>query len=188
MTASSPRLAPGSPRGRRLSRRDGAAGLALSLAAAGELAGLRALLARSPELARAEDPNGRTPLHVAAASGHAPAVEELLARGADPAAKDRDGRTPAADAAAAGYIDALRVLADADAPLPGRLRPAHLRPAAVLARDLTGAAAHGDARAARVLVAAFGANGECCFHAFLRAPCYMQTRSNSFGSLIFVSQ
>lgn len=161
MTATSPRLAPGSPRGRRLSRRDGAAGLALSLAAAGELAGLRGLLARAPELSRAADPAGRTPLHVAAANGRAAAVAELLARGADPAVKDHDGRTPAADAAAAGHIDALRVLADADAPLPGRLRPSHLRPAAALARDLAGAAAHGDTRAARVLVAAFGANGKC---------------------------
>ena len=38
--------------------------------------------------------NGRTPLHSAAAFGHAACVKELLALGADPEAKADDGSKP----------------------------------------------------------------------------------------------
>ncbi|MBU6247327.1 MAG: ankyrin repeat domain-containing protein [Xanthomonadaceae bacterium] len=68
-------------------------------------------------LDRGADPFGpdarqRTPLHLAAGSGHAVMVDALLARGCDPNARDGQGRTPlfAALAGGAGALPIIRSL------------------------------------------------------------------------------
>ena len=65
------------------------------------------------------DYDHRSPLHLAAAEGHADAVRALLAAGAAPWALDRWGRTPADEARAAGSSPVLAVLAELK-PLPAR--------------------------------------------------------------------
>ena len=64
-------------------------------AAVGRTRGLEELLDADPELVRATSPDGFTALHLAARFDECGAVELLLERGADPAARDADGRTPA---------------------------------------------------------------------------------------------
>jgi ankyrin repeat protein len=64
-------------------------------AAVGRTRGLEELLDAEPELARARSPEGTTALHLAARFDQKDAVELLLERGADRAARDADGRTPA---------------------------------------------------------------------------------------------
>ena len=62
---------------------------------------------------RAADVAGRTPLHAAAAGGHAGISARLLAAEAPPAAVDRGGRTPLHWAALNGHGSTVGVLADA---------------------------------------------------------------------------
>lgn len=64
-------------------------------AAVGRTRGLAELLDAEPELAQARSADGSTALHLAARYDQRDAVELLLQRGADPAARDADGRTPA---------------------------------------------------------------------------------------------
>lgn len=73
-------------------------------AAVGRTRGLQALLEDDPELVQAQRPDGSTALHLAARFDQADAVELLLNRGADPAARDAEGRTPA-DVASDGTRD-----------------------------------------------------------------------------------
>jgi hypothetical protein len=47
--------------------------------------------------------DGRTPLHLASAEGHADLVRYIIAAGGRPDARDRWGRTPLADAVAEGH-------------------------------------------------------------------------------------
>ena len=61
------------------------------------------LLAADESLVRACDRNGRTPLHVAAASGSETLVAWLLAKGASPRKTDLDGLTPLDRAALAAH-------------------------------------------------------------------------------------
>mmetsp|Transcript_3789 Transcript_3789/g.7054 ORF Transcript_3789/g.7054 Transcript_3789/m.7054 type:complete len:211 (-) Transcript_3789:747-1379(-) len=63
----------------------------LSLAAAGDAAGLTTLLENWPEGATWSDPEGTTALHVAADRGEVEACVALLGAGADANAEDRDG-------------------------------------------------------------------------------------------------
>lgn len=128
----------------------------LQLAADGHVVALRVLLGRSPSLARVANDIARTPLHVAAAEGHAHIVRLLLQTGADGGARDAYGRTPADEAIRAGHVLVLRVLAFFDAPcapLASRLY-ADTAPC----RALFDAAAAGDVRAATVAVLVFGAH------------------------------
>ncbi|CAD6570910.1 MAG: hypothetical protein TREMPRED_000061 [Tremellales sp. Tagirdzhanova-0007] len=53
---------------------------------------------------------GSTPLHFAAANGHAPIVQILLTCGATPDKSDKNGMTPEALAEVNGHIDVIRVL------------------------------------------------------------------------------
>ena len=68
-------------------------GLMLEFAKTGNVAGIRTLLAAGADV-DAADASGFTPLHVAAAQGHADAVKALLAAGAYPEAETEGGVTP----------------------------------------------------------------------------------------------
>ena len=88
--------------------------------AAGDVATLRDLLARDPELVRQTDPRGRhsgwTGLHTAAQGAHADVVRLLLQHGADPNAREAgDNTSPLFWAAAAGEPETVRALLDAGA-------------------------------------------------------------------------
>jgi ankyrin repeat protein len=83
-------------------------------ARAGDLVTLEALLSKDPDLVNAVDENGRTPLHMAAATGQEEAVRLLLQRGADVNAADAAGMS-AVDFAffaerASGTADLTRLL------------------------------------------------------------------------------
>ncbi|KAG2484953.1 hypothetical protein HYH03_016251 [Edaphochlamys debaryana] len=110
----------------------GAGGLApLQLAAKqGKPALIRTLLAAGAPPSPA-DPDGRTPLHLAAAKdGAEDAVKALLEAGADVNARAKDGATPLLEAARAGLLDTTTVLleagADADLAGPNGEAPAHV--------------------------------------------------------------
>ena len=66
----------------------------MAAARAGDLAGVRAELARNPELARAGNENGETALHHAANNGQVDVVLALLEAGADVDAVSGDGCRP----------------------------------------------------------------------------------------------
>ena len=61
---------------------------AFDLAQQGDIAQMKALLDKHPEVVKAIDQHGVTPLHWAIAAGSAPVVELLLAKGADVNPKD----------------------------------------------------------------------------------------------------
>jgi hypothetical protein len=78
----------------------------------GNLPALTRLLTRNPQLARAKDSDGWTPLHLAACGGHLAAMRFLVEEHrADTAAKDSDVGTPLAyarrynRAAVAAYLE-----------------------------------------------------------------------------------
>ncbi len=75
----------------------------LTAARAGDTDEVAAVLSMDNWLTAAKDGEGRTPLHLAAAGGHASTVELLLHNNADPNSVDAGGRTPLAAAEAAGH-------------------------------------------------------------------------------------
>lgn len=83
----------------------------------------------APDLVRYRDGEGRTPLHVAAASGNATVVSHLLARGADVSARELWTETPLFDAARSGSAEVVQLLIDAGAAAAARnlrgLTPLH---------------------------------------------------------------
>ena len=69
---------------------------------------------------------GITPLHMAAASGHASAIEALTAAGASPSARDITyGKTPLHEATGRGHTKAIRALVAAGASLEAGVQPLH---------------------------------------------------------------
>jgi ankyrin repeat protein len=88
-----------------------------ALAAAGDAAGARALVAAQPEVVRAP-----RPLLSAAEHGNAPAVALLLALGADPMAGGHEGVTPLHRAVQSGSLEAVEHLLAAGADVDVRER------------------------------------------------------------------
>ena len=103
-------------RGKVAQREREAAREAANAAAAGDVAGLRRVLA-SGVSPGAVDADGRTPLHVAAAKGQPDAVRYLLSRGADCNVSDNDGVTPLFDAVRCGHLELAAILRAAGAQL-----------------------------------------------------------------------
>jgi ankyrin repeat protein len=88
----------------------GAQGNIHEAARAGDLATVQAMVAKSPDLAGARDESGRTPLHLASASGHFQVVTHLLSRSVDIDAVDNTRGTALHLAAAAGHDEVVRLL------------------------------------------------------------------------------
>jgi len=115
----------------------------LTLAGVGEGELVRALLAAGADVAAGAGSEQDTPLHAAAAAGHAPVVALLLEAGAHPERPGRGGETPLALAVEAGHAAVARALlaAGADPEAGGRQGP-----------PLARAARRGDAELAALLV------------------------------------
>lgn len=78
------------------------------------------LLLASGANVHVRDPDGNTPLHLAARGGDAEVCEWLIASGADLLAANGDGSTPLHLAAAAGQVVPSMVLIAAGAPLDAK--------------------------------------------------------------------
>lgn len=76
----------------------------------GDLAKIKELLEKNPELLEARSENEKTPLHFAAQGGHKEIVELLLAKGADVNAKNSAMETPLHYAAALGHKEVVDLL------------------------------------------------------------------------------
>jgi cytohesin len=96
----------------------------------GDLATALRLLAADPYLVKSREEYKLTPLHRAAAAGHADVVRALLDRSAQVDARDYGGGTALHAAAAGGHVDAAAALldrgADPSAPDEEGLTPLHL--------------------------------------------------------------
>jgi ankyrin repeat protein len=96
-------------------RRTDTAAALRQAAEAGDMDALQALLSghtdsEPPSQIDARDGNGRTALMLATLHGRGPAVEALLAAGADPNAADEQGTTPLQAAIAGGQPDIIAAL------------------------------------------------------------------------------
>src|SRR4030042_2888319 len=82
---------------------------------AGDLAKVKALVAKDAKVVNEKDARGRTPLHFASYAGNREIVAFLIANGADVRATDPEGFTPLHWAASAGQADAAGALIAAGA-------------------------------------------------------------------------
>jgi len=78
----------------------------------GDLAALKDLIGKTPEMANTTDHKGWTPLHWAAAGGNMDAFNFLLDKGLSPTRAGTDGSTPLLIAAREGNLDIARALLD----------------------------------------------------------------------------
>jgi sulfatase modifying factor 1 len=76
----------------------------------GDLAKVKALIAKDPKLVSAKDGNGATPLHFAVAGGQKAVVEYLLSKKADVNARKNDGVTPLHIAASLGRLEIAKII------------------------------------------------------------------------------
>jgi ankyrin repeat protein len=95
----------------------------------GDLSEVEARIQADPELLQCTDPNGFTPLHLAAAYGHPRIVKLLLDHKADLVAQSNEGWTCLHAAAYGGNVDAVNLLvaqkSDVDALTAGGRTPLH---------------------------------------------------------------
>jgi ankyrin repeat protein len=73
---------------------------------------VQALVQERPELLGDQDKDGRTALHLAAATGHQEAINALIDAAADTSVKDKEGLTPLALADKCKQHEALKLLCD----------------------------------------------------------------------------
>jgi cytohesin len=85
------------------------------LVAVGELESVQSALESQPELVKARNENGRTPLHIACRSDHSAIVEYLVARGAEVNARDDYQSTPLHFAAYRNLTETIQVLLEHEA-------------------------------------------------------------------------
>lgn len=76
----------------------------------GQITAVKKLLEKSPELARATDERGNTPLHIAASIGFSEIAELLLANDADVKARNDSEITPLHTAVYGGKIECVKLL------------------------------------------------------------------------------
>jgi ankyrin repeat protein len=99
-------------------------------AAAGDLARVKALLEKNPQLLDARDETGRTPLHWACRGVHIEVVGFLVEGGADVNAQDDSAVTPLHSVASRGHVEAATVLIGKGARLDAKMydltTPLHL--------------------------------------------------------------
>ncbi len=98
----------------------GGPGGILEAATAGDVERITALLEGDPTRIHETDPDGRTPLHLAAMGGHEGAARLLVDRGSDLAALDAQGRTPLHQAAEMGSGVLVDLLVDAGSEVEAR--------------------------------------------------------------------
>jgi ankyrin repeat protein/L-ascorbate metabolism protein UlaG (beta-lactamase superfamily) len=78
----------------------------------GNLAKVQELVGKDPELVKAKDKEGETPLHAAAGAGHIAIVEYLLTKGAEIDARNNDNQNPLLHAAYYGKAPVVQLLLD----------------------------------------------------------------------------
>jgi ankyrin repeat protein len=94
----------------------------------GDLAGVKGLLEKDPQLVYAVAGADRTALHVAAFAGRKDIAELLLDKGADPKRSDARGMTPLHDAARRGYPQVAELLLARGAPVEAKTKDAGATP------------------------------------------------------------
>ena len=82
-------------------------------ASMGDVTKLKSLLEADPTLVDVYGPNGKSPLHDAAAAGQNAAVKYLLEKGADPLVADEDGNTAIGTALGNLHKDTAKIIEDA---------------------------------------------------------------------------
>jgi ankyrin repeat protein len=81
-------------------------------AAEGNLAKVKELVEKNPELVKAKDKESETPLHKAAAQGHMDVVNYLISKGADIDARNNANQNPLLHAAYYGKTEVVKFLLD----------------------------------------------------------------------------
>ncbi len=94
-------------------------------ASGGDLEKVKALLKDNPDLVFSKDRVGKTPLYLAAVTGHKDVVKFLLASKADVNAKDISGQTPLCGVALSGHKDMVELLLASKADVNAKANNGH---------------------------------------------------------------